>query len=174
MEEEIPSSPDSDPLSNLVGPLPPPTSNGDAPPVRSRGRGAYKPSAMDSHFADNYDPALDVRPDEDENDTGPSTKHTRRPVPGLATEDDEWDMALEALRDRALWKRNGADRLREAGFGDDVVDKWTSNGAFAGLSGGDKEKGVDDVRWTKKGEGREWDRGKVVDEDGHIDVKAAW
>lgn len=129
---------------------------------------------MDSHFAENYDPTLDIQPDDNENGLEPSAKSTRRPVPGLATEDDDWDMALEALRDRELWRRNGADRLREAGFGDDVVSKWTSNGAFSGLNGGDREKGIDDVKWTKKGEGREWDRGKVVDEDGHIDVKPAW
>lgn len=130
---------------------------------------------MDSHFAENYDPTLDVQPDDDDdNNPGTLTKNTRRPVPGLSTEEDDWDMALEALRDRALWRRNGADRLREAGFGDDVVDKFTSNGAFSALTGGDGEKGIEDVKWAKKGEGREWDRGKVVDEDGHIDVKAAW
>jgi hypothetical protein len=139
---------------------------------------------MDSHFADNYDPSLDIHPDEDDENDPVSSKTSktttrRRPVPGLGTEDDDWDMALEALRDRTLWRRNGAERLREAGFGNEVVEKWSSNGAFAGLNGsgsggGDREKGVEDVKWTKKGEGREWDRGKVVDEDGHVDVKASW
>jgi len=86
------------------------------------------------------------------------------------TEDDDWDMALEALRDRAVWKQKGADRLRQAGFGESVVERWSSNLA----SSGEKERSIDDVKWAKQGEGREWDRGKVVLEDGRIDVKAPW
>lgn len=99
---------------------------------------------MDMHFASNYDPANDVRLNSDS--------------------DDDWDQALEALRDRQRWKQQGADRLRAAGFTEDEVRKWEKGG----------EKNEDDVRWAKKGEGREWDRGKVVDEDGHIALKAEW
>jgi len=173
-DDSVISSPYSDPLSNLVGPLPPSTS--DTPPIRSRGRGAYKPTAsnIDTHFMSEYDPTLDADLG-DNDDTGPTTsKSTRRPVPGLATDEDDWDMALEALRDRAIWRRKGAERLREAGFGENVVDRWVNNGAFAGLDSGGKERDVQDVKWAKKGEGREWDRGKVMDEDGHVDVKASW
>ena len=36
------------------------------------------------------------------------------------------------------------------------------------------ERDEEDVRWAKKGEGREWDRGKVVDEDGNVAVRAEW
>jgi hypothetical protein len=42
------------------------------------------------------------------------------------------------------------------------------------LKGGNMESRVEDVKWSKKGEGREWDRGKVMNEDGHIEVKAPW
>lgn len=68
---------------------------------------------------------------------------------------DDWDDAMEALRDRAKYRQQGADRLREAGFTEDQVQKWEK---------GD-EKTIDDVQWTKAGEKREWDRGKDVDQE---------
>lgn len=67
---------------------------------------------------------------------------------------------LEALRDRARWKQAGAGRLRAAGFTDEEVTKW-EKGA---------EERVEDVKWKGRGEGREWDRGKVVNEDGAVGV----
>jgi hypothetical protein len=127
------------------------------PPLRSRGRGAYKPSAsaMDQHFSSNYNPSLDLHPDSEQED-----------------EKEDWDMALEALRDRQLWKQKGAERLRAAGFGDEEIKKWEDGG---------KERGVEDVKWTGKGEAREWDRGKVVEEvgvlaerKGEVGLEAAW
>jgi hypothetical protein len=87
------------------------------------------------------------------------------------TKEDDWDLALEALRDRAKWKQKGEERLRAAGMNDATIDRWKSNAAFTGLDG---ERNTDEVQWSKKGEGREWDRGKVMDDDGHIDVQAAW
>lgn len=106
-------------------------------PVRKRGRGATSgSSAMDSRFASSYDPKADVALDHDE-------------------EDDDWGSALEALRDRERWKQQGADRLRAAGFTDDQVTKWEK---------GD-QKNEEDVRWSKKGDEREWDRGKVLKGD---------
>lgn len=161
---------DSDPLEDLVGPLP---NKGDRnAPIRSRGRGAYKPntSTIDSHFAEDYDPTLDVHLDD--NDPHSGNRSTRRPVPGLMTEDDDWELALEAFRDRARWKQKGEERLRQAGFSDSTVERWKSNSAFTGPQ--DTEGQIEDVKWTKKGEGREWDRGKVFDEGGHVDVKASW
>ena len=148
---------DSDPLEALVGPLPPSgksTSMNDPPPLRSRGRGAYKPSAsaMDQHFSSTYNPSLDLHPDSEPED-----------------EKEDWDMALEALRDRELWKQKGAERLRAAGFGDEEIQKWENSG---------KEKGAEDVKWTEKGEAREWDRGKVVEEvgerKGQVGLEEAW
>ncbi|KAL5358115.1 hypothetical protein BJX96DRAFT_145939 [Aspergillus floccosus] len=167
-----PSENESDPLEDLVGPLPPKVS--DVQPIRSRGRGAYKLSAsnIDAHFAADYDPTLDVQLEDD--DAAAGSKPTRRPVAGLMTGDDDWELALEALRDRAHWKRRGEDRLREAGFNDAFVEKWKANTASTAATDPDAEGRLEDVRWSKKGEGREWDRGKFVDEDGHIDVKASW
>jgi hypothetical protein len=89
------------------------------------------------------------------------------------TEDDDWDMALEALRDRALWRENSADRLRAAGFTEQVVDRFANN-ASAGSTGSEKDGRIGGFKWSKKGESREWDRGKVMDRDGHFDVKAPW
>ncbi|KAI4165212.1 MAG: hypothetical protein LQ342_001080 [Letrouitia transgressa] len=125
----------SDPLDTLIGPAPP-----SAPPiVAPRGRGAFtatfKAFNIDTHFAANYDPALDVLPNSD-------------------TEGD-WDQALEALKDRQRWRQSGAERLRAAGFTEEEVKKWETG----------KQKGEEDVKWKRSGEGREWDRGKVVQAD---------
>ncbi|KAK4863910.1 hypothetical protein LT330_010391 [Penicillium expansum] len=153
----------------LVGPLPP---RQNEAPVRSRGRGAYKHnmSNIDAHFAPGYDPAADVHLDEDKLHTV-GLESSRRPVAGLMTKDDDWDMAMEALRDRERWRNKGEERLRTAGIDEAVIDKWKNNTAFAGVDGEGKPE---DVQWSKKGEGREWDRGKFVDDDGHIDIRAAW
>lgn len=116
---------DSDPFEDMIGPKPPP---------KVRGRGALRgTSAMDSRFTPDYDPKADVQPDDNVR--------------------DDWDESLEALRDRAKWKQQGADRLRQAGFTEDQIKRWEKGG----------EKTIDDVQWTKKGEGREWDRGKKVE-----------
>ncbi|RAL12162.1 uncharacterized protein BO97DRAFT_368783 [Aspergillus homomorphus CBS 101889] len=167
------SESESDPLEDLVGPLPPKEDgSNESAPIRSRGRGAYKPnmSNIDAHFAPDYDPATDVQPEEDDLQSG--NRPSRRHVSGLMTGDDDWDYALEAIRDRARWKQKGEERLREAGFGTDFVERWKSN--TASKPEADSEGRLENVKWSKKGEGREWDRGKYVDEDGHIDVKASW
>jgi hypothetical protein len=125
---------DSDPLDDIIGPRPPPLSQ-----IRSKGRGTMShASGIDSRFSANYDPTTDVQLDLDE--------------------ENDWDQALEALRDRQKWKQQGADRLRAAGFTDEEIKKWEKGG----------EKRQEDVRWAKRGEGREWDRGKVIDEDGIV------
>ena len=123
-----------------MGPLPPPL----PPKVKVRGRGAISSAAMDSHFKDGYDPTADV---------------------ALALEEeDDWGLALEALRDRAKFKQNQGDRLRAAGFTEEEVKKWEK---------GD-EKTEEEVKWAKKGEGREWDRGKVLNDEGGIELEADW
>lgn len=99
---------------------------------------------MDSRFSSTYDASADVRLDSDV--------------------EDEWGDALEALKDRQAWMSKRADRLRDAGFSAEVVNKWEK---------GDN-MGEEDVVWASKGQGREWDRGKVVDEDGDVDLKADW
>jgi hypothetical protein len=91
-------------------------------------------------------------------------------------------MALEALRDREIWRKKGAARLREAGFGEDEVKKWEESNTVA--VGREKEKGVEDVRWKGRGEEREWDLGKVMlkeeeeegkgERKGEVGLEAAW
>ncbi|RYO58588.1 hypothetical protein AA0113_g7725 [Alternaria arborescens] len=134
------SASDSDPLEAIVGPIPPPCE----PTVRSKGRGAYKANNMgiESRFSSTYDPSTDV----------------------CVTSDveDDWGDALEALRDRARWQQQGADRLKAVGFTDAQVKKWER---------GDTQN-EEDVVWTSKGQAREWDRGKVLDEDGDVELKA--
>jgi hypothetical protein len=121
------SGSDSDPLEDIIGPKPP-------SPVRRRGRGAVSgPSSMDRRFDSDYDPKADVSLGHDE-------------------EDDDWGSALEALRDRERWRRQGADRLRAAGFTNEQVKNWEK---------GD-QKTESDVKWSKQGEERAWDRGKVM------------
>jgi len=112
----------------------------DAGPVRKRGRGAHRArSGIDDHFTKDYDPSQDVSLGSDhggdDND-----------------DDDDWDLALEAMRDRAKWKQNQAARMREAGFGETEISNWEK-----GRSKGDSSS----VKWSRKGEVREWDAGKI-------------
>ncbi|KAG9233688.1 hypothetical protein BJ875DRAFT_484911 [Amylocarpus encephaloides] len=132
---------DSDPLSSILGPRPLP-----APEIRSRGRGTFSHGAgIDSRFSADYDPAMDVQLDPEE--------------------ENDWDQALEALRDRQKWKQQGADRLKAAGFTEEEILKWEKGG----------EKSEEHVKWSKVGEGREWDKGKVVDEfTGTMTIESAF
>lgn len=127
-------------------------------------------SNIDAHFAPGYDPTTDVHLEE-ENLHSMDQQSSRRHVSGLMTKDDDWDMALEALRDRTRWKQKGEERMRAAGINEATIDQWKNNSAFTGADGEGKPE---DVQWSKKGEGREWDRGKFVGDDGHIDIRAAW
>lgn len=101
---------------------------------------------MDSRFSSTYDPSLDVRPASDA--------------------EDDWGDALEAFRDRQRFKQQGAERLRAAGFTDAQVKRLEKGGERDG-------RGEEDVTWSKGGQ-REWDRGKVVDDDGDVELKAEW
>ncbi|KAK1758403.1 hypothetical protein QBC47DRAFT_358259 [Echria macrotheca] len=99
-------------------------------PVRRRGRGAGKGAS-----------AMDSRFSSDydpQSDVQPDA------------DERDWEEAAEAYRDRQKWRQQGAEKLRAAGFTEEQVKKWEK---------GD-QKDVDDVRWSKAGEGREWDRGK--------------
>ncbi|KAJ5623086.1 hypothetical protein N7490_011691 [Penicillium lividum] len=160
----IESDNESDPLEDIVGPLPP-----KEKPVRSRGRGAYKANAstIDSHFASDYDPTLDIQPDDDESIKKPS----RRAVSGLMTAEDDWEISMEAQRERESYRMRSEARLRTAGFDEKVINKYKAQSLSSTVS---VEPQPEDVRWSKKGEGREWDRGKFVDDNGQIDVRAAW
>jgi len=129
----------SDLLEELFGLDPPQTTSND---VRTKGRGNLSSATMDARFAGDYDPSMEMSVDSDQNE-------------------------LEAMRDRQQWRLRGADRLRAAGFSEDVIKMWQN--------GGEKqERNVEDVKWTKQGEAREWDVGKVVDEQGNVDLKPKW
>ncbi|KAI9733345.1 MAG: hypothetical protein M1834_003429 [Cirrosporium novae-zelandiae] len=135
------SSTDSDPLCDLIGPSLPLASSSNIIP---RGRGVLNQSIIDSHFSPNYNPSLDMQPN--------------------AESDDDWDQALEAMRDRQLWKERGAQRLREAGF---------SEGEVTRLERGTEYRTAN-LRWGRKGEGREWDRGKHIGIEGEVTTGAEW
>ncbi|KAF4993845.1 hypothetical protein F66182_16468, partial [Fusarium sp. NRRL 66182] len=90
---------ESDPLEDLVGPLPS-SARDKASGSFTRGRGSHRQntSTIDTHFEHDYNPRLDVDIS-DKDETTSSKRSTRRPVAGLMTqdEDEDWNMALEAL-----------------------------------------------------------------------------
>jgi hypothetical protein len=98
-------------------------------------------------------------------------------------DDEDWDNALEALRDRRAWREKQAERMREAGFGDEEIERWEKSAATrrilpGGGAGGSEADGRDirDVKWRKRGEEKEWDSGKVkldnLDDGDNDDDKA--
>jgi hypothetical protein len=102
--------------------------------VRARGRGkTSKASGIDGRFSESYDPQADISLDDEE------------------AAADDWGDALERLRDRQKWKLQSASRLRSAGFTEEQIPTAKKN---------DQEKTEADVIWSKKGEEREWDKGK--------------
>lgn len=96
---------------------------------------------MDARFEQSYNPTQDVALDHDEEG------------------DDDWDMALEALKARTKWRAQGAERLRAAGFTEEEIERWEKGGG-SGKDG--VEKDVEDVNWKGRDEGREWDRGRLL------------
>lgn len=81
---------------------------------------------MDDRFSKDYDPSSDIQ-------SQPATA-------------DNWDEAVETFRDLQQWKQQGAERLRAAGFTEAQIKEWEKGG----------KKDIDDVRWSKAGEKREW------------------
>lgn len=109
--------------------------------VQKRGRGAFKKkSGIDDRFEKGYDPSQDISLDSDDED-----------------DSQDWEMALEAMRDRAKWKQNQANRMREAGFDEKDITKWEKSS----LKYKDREPDATGFKWSRKGETREWDAGKV-------------
>ncbi|TGO12692.1 hypothetical protein BTUL_0084g00510 [Botrytis tulipae] len=87
-------------------------------------------------------------------DTRPITQYTE-----MSDNNDKWtDQAFEPLRDRHKWKIQGLNRLRDAWLSEVEVKKLERGG----------EMSEEDVKWKGKGEGSEWDRGKVVRGDGPV------
>ncbi|EXJ79586.1 hypothetical protein A1O3_07865 [Capronia epimyces CBS 606.96] len=144
------SSASSDPLPSLIGPRP-----RDNRTTR-RGRGFSRnprSSNIDAHFSSSYDPSLDVDTEEKSYAEGQGGG-------------DDWDNALEALRDRRAWKAKQTDRMREAGFDEDEIKRWEASSARPGIGDGDFD--IRHVKWRKPGEGREWDAGKTQDEPDEV------
>ena len=109
-------------------------------PVRIRGRGAHKSrNGMNDRFAKDYDPSQDVSLDSDHDNEG-----------------EDWDLALEAMRDRIKYKQNQVARMRQAGFDDKQIAKWEK-----GVLNGDHDGDPKDVKWSRQGEVRAWDAGKA-------------
>lgn len=107
---------------------------GPAPPTPHRGRGSVSASAaMDARFRDNYDFKNDFRCD--------------------SPEGKSWDDTVEDYRDRQKWKQQGADRLRSAGFDESFITAWKTNSC--------NDEG--NLKWSKKGDTREWDKGKTIE-----------
>ncbi|EGZ78215.1 hypothetical protein NEUTE2DRAFT_101915 [Neurospora tetrasperma FGSC 2509] len=138
-EKEKTDNEDSDPLEDLIGPAAPPSADSYPPPVRTRGRGAGRGgAAMDGRFANDYDPRENMQLDESDLQVSKT---------------DDWDDMVESFRDRQKWLKQGADRLRAAGFSEEDIKKWEKTGPNG-------ERDIEDVKWAKAGEKREWDRGK--------------
>ncbi|KAG6019433.1 hypothetical protein E4U19_007220 [Claviceps sp. Clav32 group G5] len=122
---------DSDPLEDFIGPPPPPN---------HRGRGTIGGAAeLDRRFSDSYDPKLDVRMDMDNNE-------------------DPWDEAVESFRDRQKMRQNQDQRMRDAGFTDEQINRAKGIEATA----------EPHVVWSKVGEKREWDKGKGLGVGGDV------
>lgn len=116
-------------MEDLIGPAPPP---------KYRGRGTVGGSSgIDRRFSDTYNPKTDIQMDED----------------GVG---NDWDDAVEAFRDRQKLRQNQEQRLKDAGFADEQIQR---------ASGAD-EKSAENVQWSKAGEKRAWDVGKVIGSDG--------
>ncbi|KEF58162.1 uncharacterized protein A1O9_06088 [Exophiala aquamarina CBS 119918] len=159
----------SDPLTSLIGPLPAKRESLSSPP-RKRGRGflsqrtssqvAPSTSNIDHHFSAAYNPSHDASDNDNDDDD----------------EQEDWDNALEALRDRRAWRSKQAERLREAGFGDAEIERWEKSAtrptfSSGGSGGGDARDGdIRDVKWRKRGEEKEWDSGKVRLSDNDDDI----
>ncbi|KAK5940017.1 hypothetical protein PMZ80_007435 [Knufia obscura] len=116
-------------------------SDGEEAVQKKRGRGAHRARpGIDEHFARSYDPSQDVSLDSDHD-----------------SDAEDWDLALEAMRDRAKWKRNQASRMREAGFDENQISKMENSFLVDDSHDGNRSS----VKWSSKGEVREWDAGKV-------------
>ena len=107
--------------------------------VQVRGRGATTSGAgLDRRFAEDYDPKLDLAGNDD-NDG----------------DEGDYEDELQMRMDRAQAIKLQAERLRSAGFTEEQIENWTKG----------KEA---EVKYGKKGETREWDRGKTMLEDDEL------
>ncbi|KAL8407590.1 hypothetical protein RB594_006425 [Gaeumannomyces avenae] len=147
---------DSGSLTNIIGPIP--------PSLPARGRGNTAPaSGIDARFSESYDPTSDVTHQDISADIESSAKSGGK---------GGWDDMAEAFRDRQKWKAQGAERLRAAGFTETQIQKWERGAGTGRGDGGDAHP--DEFCWSKKGELRQWDRGKTVNPDGSVSTGPDW
>ncbi|PHH82049.1 hypothetical protein CDD82_7197 [Ophiocordyceps australis] len=124
---------DFDPLEDLIGPAAPPKHRG-----RGRIGGALD---LDRRFSESYDPKADIE--------------------DMASTGDDWDDTVEAFRDRQKLRVHQEQRMRNAGFAEDQVEK---------MRGRCMETWTEpDVIWSKVGEVRAWDNGKILDEEMEVE-----
>jgi hypothetical protein len=73
------------------------------------------------------------------------------------------------MHSRREFREKQASRMREAGFTDEEIVRWEKSSSHPSrtLLGAseDREGDVRSVKWKKRGEEREWDVGKVFNED---------
>jgi hypothetical protein len=122
---------------------------GPAPPPRARGRALGSSSNFDRVFDPAYDPKSDVHID-------------------CEDMSQDWDEAVDAFRDQQAMKMKQRERLLQAGFTEDELN--LSNKAGPDI---DKERDIDSFKWAKKGESREWDKGKTIEQDDGTESSAS-
>ncbi|CAK7263610.1 hypothetical protein SEPCBS57363_000652 [Sporothrix epigloea] len=155
------SSSSSDPLDEFVGPRLAPDlhaeNSNEGTGIRMRGRGVHSAitsgfsNSMDRHFAAGYDPTNDME------HPLPAPRPQVIPrfaAPGLDTAGRE-DIDMHEDRKKLL-QYNNTKRLREAGFTDKEISILECGG----------RRRLVQTLWAKKGEARDWDRGKVEGVDG--------
>lgn len=118
---------------------------------RSRRQSSTRIREIDKHFRPDYDPSTDITLDPDD-----FVSDTR-----LKSLENDWDQALEALRDRQKLVKHGKDRLLAAGFRQDEVDRFTGSRAMSSLGSAGANDSSHGVVWKEKGQAREWDLGKI-------------
>jgi hypothetical protein len=150
------ASPSSSPQNQRQSPSPPLRSHspspspGPNPPtqgpeyLKHKGRGKVNGGTLDMKFSPTYNPRTDTQPPSpiSSSDEGPQ---------------DDWGMALRALRKRQEYVLSGAmtERLKET-----QIEK--------------QEQGEHWPVYPKSKGEREWDRGKVLLNDGSVGVRVAW
>lgn len=96
---------------------------------------------IDQHFAADHDHARDIEMRSQD-----------------CQYDDDWEMALQALQDRRKWKANQASTMNGVGYTGQETGNWRHG--FSSSDGREQDPGG--LRWSKRGEVREWDHDKVA------------
>ncbi|PHH60888.1 hypothetical protein CDD81_1049 [Ophiocordyceps australis] len=125
---------DFDPLEDFIGPVAPPKHRG-----RGRIGGALD---LDRRFSASYDPKADIE--------------------DIVNIGEDWDDTVEAFRDRQKLRVCQEQRMRNAGFAEDQIEKMKGGWCM-------ESRTEPDVIWSKAGEVRAWDNGKILDEEMEVE-----